>query len=164
MFELQPGLDLPKPEAYLHLAASARALLEGEPDPIARAANLCALVYHSLPGLNWCGFYFFDGTELILGPFQGRPACVRIALDRGVCGAAARTRQTQVVPDVEAFPGHIACDAASRAEVVVPLVREGRLLGVWDVDSPSAGRFDEVDREGMEALCQVWLDRPGEAP
>ena len=111
-----------KPEQYAQLAGQARALVHGEPDRIANAANLSALVYHALPDLNWVGFYFHDGKELVVGPFQGLPACVRIALDRGVCGAAASTRQTQRIADVEAFPGHIACDAASRSELVVPLV------------------------------------------
>jgi GAF domain-containing protein len=158
MFQLDPSAaGLPKVEAYQHLAGQAEALLAGEADPVACAANLAALVYHLLPGLNWCGFYFFDGRELVLGPFQGRPACVRIALERGVCGAAARSRETQVVPDVHAFPGHIACDQASRSEIVVPLVRSGTLVGVWDVDSPLPGRFDGEDKAGMEALCRIWL-------
>ncbi|OZI15821.1 diguanylate cyclase [Bordetella genomosp. 7] len=147
-----------KPRFYAELALQARALLAGETDRIANAANLAALAYHALPDVNWAGFYFFDGRELVLGPFQGKPACVRIALDRGVCGAAASQRQTQLVPDVFAFPGHIACDAASRSEVVVPLVRNGELIGVWDVDSPEPGRFDEDDRQGMQALCAVYLD------
>jgi GAF domain-containing protein len=165
MFNLdQPLPDLPKPEAYARLVEQAAALLHGESDPVACAANLCALVYHQLPGLNWCGFYLFDGRELVVGPFQGRPACVRIALDRGVCGAAASTRQTQVVTDVHKFPGHIACDPASRSEIVVPLVRQGTLLGVWDVDSPRPGRFDDSDRVGMEALCRVWLEAAGSGP
>lgn len=154
----QPLDGLSKSEAYARLARQAAALLAGESDPIACAANLGALAYHQLPGLNWCGFYFFDGRELVVGPFQGKPACVRIALDRGVCGAAASARRTQLVPDVHAFPGHIACDEASRSEIVVPLVRGGALLGVWDVDSPLPGRFDEEDRAGMEALCRVWLE------
>lgn len=146
-----------KPQFYQELAAQARALLDGEHDRIANAANFAALIWQSVPDINWSGFYFFDGQELVLGPFQGKPACVRIALARGVCGAAASLRQTQVVPDVHAFPGHIACDAASRSEIVVPLLRDGQLLGVWDVDSPTLGRFDDADREGMEALCQVFL-------
>src|SRR5678816_345393 len=125
-----------KTEQYAQLLAQARALVEGERDRVANAANLSALVYHALPQLNWVGFYFFDGSELVVGPFQGRPACVRIALDRGVCGAAARSRETQRVDDVHAFPDHIACDAASRSELVVPLVHRGELLGVFDLDSP----------------------------
>lgn len=147
-----------KPEQYAQLAGQARALLSGESDRIANAANLAALVYHSLPDLNWAGFYFYDGTELVVGPFQGLPACVRIALDKGVCGAAARTRQTQRVEDVEAFPGHIACDAASRSELVVPLVKDGQLLGVFDLDSPRVGRFDEDDQRGLETIAEVFVE------
>jgi L-methionine (R)-S-oxide reductase len=151
-----------KPHLYTELADQARALLTGETDRIANAANFAALVYQALPTINWAGFYFYDGNELVLGPFQGRPACVRIALDRGVCGAAASQRRTQVVADVHAFPGHIACDVASRSEVVVPLVRDGQLLGVWDVDSPEPGRFDDDDRQGMETLCAVFLESLGQ--
>jgi GAF domain-containing protein len=147
-----------KPEQYAQLLAQARALVAGETDQIANAANLSALVYHSLPDLNWVGFYFYDGNELVVGPFQGLPACVRIALDKGVCGAAARTRQTQRVEDVDAFPGHIACDAASRSELVVPLVQADRLIGVFDLDSPRVGRFDEDDQRGLEAIAQVFLE------
>lgn len=146
-----------KAALYAELAKQARALLDGEHDRIANAANLSALAYQALPDLNWVGFYLFDGTELVLGPFQGKPACVRIPLNRGVCGAAASQRQTQLVPDVHAFPGHIACDAASRSEIVVPLVHRGELIGVWDVDSPVPDRFDEDDRQGMEALCAIFL-------
>ncbi|WP_420994786.1 GAF domain-containing protein [Cupriavidus sp. 30B13] len=139
--------------------AQARALLADETDRIANAANFSALVYHSLQDLNWAGFYFHDGQELVVGPFQGKPACVRIALGRGVCGTAAQTRATQVVPDVHAFAGHIACDAASQSEIVVPLVAaDGTLIGVWDVDSPVAGRFDDEDAAGMEALCRVFVE------
>ncbi len=147
-----------KPEQYVQLVAQARALIQGEPDRVANAANLAALVYHALPDLNWVGFYFYDGTELVVGPFQGLPACVRIALDKGVCGAAARTRQTQRVADVEAFPGHIACDAASRSELVVPLVHQGALVGVFDLDSPRVNRFDEEDQQGLEAIAQAFLE------
>jgi L-methionine (R)-S-oxide reductase len=147
-----------KPEQYAQLVAQARALIQGEPDRVANAANLAALVYHALPDLNWVGFYFYDGTELVVGPFQGLPACVRIALDKGVCGAAARTRQTQRVADVEAFPGHIACDAASRSELVVPLVHDGALVGVFDLDSPRVNRFDEQDQQGLEAIAQIFLE------
>jgi len=157
MFEAAPIVADSKAALYAELVVQARALLEGEPDRIANAANLSALAYQALPDLNWAGFYFFDGTELVLGPFQGRPACVRIPLDRGVCGAAASQRQTQLVPDVHAFAGHIACDAASRSEIVVPLVHQGELIGVWDVDSPIPDRFDEDDRQGMQALCAVFL-------
>ncbi|WP_434644691.1 GAF domain-containing protein [Achromobacter piechaudii] len=158
MFEAAPIVAESKSALYKELVAQARALLEGEPDRIANAANLSALAYQALPDLNWAGFYFFDGVELVLGPFQGKPACVRIPLNRGVCGAAASQRQTQLVPDVHAFPGHIACDAASRSEIVVPLVHQGELIGVWDVDSPVPDRFDEDDRQGMQALCAVFMD------
>lgn len=160
MFELSGDTShLSKPERYAELVEQARGLLAGERDPVANAANFSALVYHSLANLNWAGFYFFDGTELVVGPFQGKPACVRIALGKGVCGTAAQTRATQVVPDVHAFPGHIACDAASRSEIVVPLVAaDGTLIGVWDVDSPLPNRFDEEDARGMEALCQVFIE------
>ena len=157
MFEAAPIVADSKSALYAELAGQARALLEGEPDRIANAANLSALAYQALPDLNWAGFYFFDGTELVLGPFQGKQACVRIPLYRGVCGATASRRQTQLVPDVHAFPGHVACDAASRSEIVVPLVHQGTLIGVWDVDSPVPDRFDEDDRQGMEALCAVFL-------
>jgi len=150
-----------KPEQYAALAEQARALLAGETDAIANAANLAALVYHALPGLNWVGFYFFDGKELVVGPFQGLPACVRIALDKGVCGAAARTGQTQRIDDVHAFPGHIACDAASRSELVVPLFKDGQLFGVFDLDSPEPARFDAEDQSGLEILAKLYLDALG---
>lgn len=150
-----------KPEQYAQLLAQAEAILDGETDRIANAANLSALVYHALPDLNWVGFYFFDGTELVVGPFQGLPACVRIPLDKGVCGAAARTRATQRVADVHAFPGHIACDSASRSELVVPLVvplAEGdTLVGVFDIDSPVPDRFDVEDQAGLEAIAAAFL-------
>ena len=142
-----------KPEQYEQLLAQARALIHGERDRIANAANLSALVYHALPGLNWAGFYFFDGTELVVGPFQGLPACVRIPLDKGVCGAAASSRQTQRIRDVHEFPGHIACDARSRSEIVVPVFDpSGALIAVLDVDSEWVGTFDEDDRAGLERL------------
>ena len=147
-----------KPEQYAQLAGQARALLAGERDRIANAANLSALVYHALPSLNWVGFYFYDGTELVVGPFQGLPACVRIPLDKGVCGAAARSRETQRIEDVHAFPGHIACDAASRSELVVPLVRDGELIGVFDLDSPEPARFDVEDQRGLEAVARVYIE------
>ena len=147
-----------KPERYAQLLEQARALLHGERDRIANAANLSALAYHALPDLNWVGFYFFDGRELVVGPFQGLPACVRIPLDKGVCGAAARTRQTQRIEDVHAFPGHIACDSASNSELVVPLfAADGTLLGVFDLDSPLRGRFDAEDQAGLEALANAFL-------
>ena len=147
-----------KREQYAQLAEQARALLAGERDRIANAANLSALVSHALPGLNWVGFYFFDGTELVVGPFQGLPACVRIPLDKGVCGAAARSRETQRIEDVHAFPGHIACDAASRSELVVPLLRDGELVGVFDLDSPEPARFDVDDQQGLEAIARIYLE------
>jgi GAF domain-containing protein len=148
-----------KTEVYASLAEQARGLLAGERDRIANAANFAALVFNGLPELNWAGFYFFDGTELVVGPFQGLPACVRIPVGKGVCGTAAVTRATQVVPDVHEFPGHIACDAASRSEIVVPLVAgDGSLLGVFDVDSPRPARFDDDDRTGIEALCAVFME------
>ena len=137
----------------------ARAMLHGEHDRIANAANLSALVYNALPDLNWVGFYFFDGTELVVGPFQGLPACVRIPLDKGVCGAAARSRQTQRIEDVHAFPGHIACDSASNSELVVPLVAaDGQLLGVFDLDSPLSARFSVEDQEGLEHIARAYLE------
>lgn len=152
-------LEGDKPSQYEQLDAQARALLAGESDRIANAANLSSLVFHALPDLNWVGFYFFDGTELVVGPFQGQPACVRIPLDRSVCGAAARTRTTQRVEDVNAFPGHIACDAASRSELVVPLVGAGgALIGVFDIDSPLPGRFDEQDQAGLERIAATFME------
>lgn len=147
-----------KPTQYTQLLAQAQALLHGERDRIANAANLSALVYHALPGLNWVGFYFFDGDELVVGPFQGLPACVRIPLSKGVCGAAARLRQTQRIEDVNTFPGHIACDSASRSELVVPLYQGDTLLGVFDLDSPLPARFDADDQAGLEAIAQTYLD------
>ena len=147
-----------KPERYAQLADQARALLAGERDRVANAANLSALVYHALPSLNWVGFYFYDGTELVVGPFQGLPACVRIPLDKGVCGAAARSGRTQRIEDVHAFPGHIACDAASRSELVVPLLRDGELVGVFDLDSPEPARFDVDDQRGLEAVARIYLE------
>ena len=147
-----------KPEQYAQLLQQARALLAGERDRVANAANLSALVYHALPDLNWVGFYFFDGRELVVGPFHGLPACVRIPLDKGVCGAAARTRQTQRIDDVHAFPGHIACDSASNSELVVPLVAaDGALVGVFDLDSPRRARFDAEDQVGLEAIANAFL-------
>ena len=148
-----------KPEQYAQLLEQARALLHGERDRIANAANLSALVYNALPDLNWVGFYFLDGSELVVGPFQGLPACVRIPLDKGVCGAAARTRQTQRIEDVHAFPGHIACDSASNSELVVPLVdADGTLLGVFDLDSPKPARFSVEDQEGLEMIARAYLE------
>ena len=146
-----------KPDQYAQLLEQARGLMHGERDRVANAANLSALVYNALPDLNWVGFYFLDGSELVVGPFQGLPACVRIPLDKGVCGAAASSRQTQRVDDVHAFPGHIACDAASRSEIVVPLVHNGQLVGVLDIDSPLPARFDADDQAGIEAIAAAWV-------
>lgn len=146
-----------KADQYAQLLEQARGLVHGERDRTANAANVSALVFHALPDLNWVGFYFFDGTELVVGPFQGLPACVRIALDKGVCGAAARTRTTQRIADVHSFPGHIACDAASRSELVVPLVRDDGLVGVLDLDSPVPDRFDVDDQAGIEAIAALFV-------
>jgi len=141
-----------KDELYRDLRGAAEALTAGEADAIANMANVAALLWQYLPDLNWAGFYRLVAGELVLGPFQGKPACIRIALGSGVCGTAAATRETQVVADVHAFPGHIACDAASRSELVVPIVVGERLIGVLDLDSPTAGRFDAVDAAGCEGL------------
>jgi GAF domain-containing protein len=143
-----------KPSLYAELTEAAAALVAGEPDPIANMANVAALLWESLPELNWAGFYRNLGGELVLGPFQGRPACIRIPFGKGVCGAAAASREPQCVADVHAFPGHIACDAASRSELVVPIVAAGRLVGVLDLDSPVPGRFDQEDVEGCVKLIQ----------
>lgn len=146
-----------KPALYDELYAQARALFQGERDATANAANLAALLFHQLPGLNWAGFYWMKGGGLVLGPFQGRPACVRIAVGRGVCGTAARDRRTVVVPDVNAFPGHIACDSASRSEAVVPVMRGAEVLGVLDLDSPSLARFDAEDARGLERIVELYV-------
>jgi L-methionine (R)-S-oxide reductase len=153
----------PKPELYGALCASLDSLIAGETDPIANLANSAALIWEALPEINWAGFYLLRGGELVLGPFQGRPACVRIALGKGVCGTAANRRQTILLEDVNAFPGHIACDAASRSEIVVPLMSGGSLLGVLDVDAPKVGRFDEEDRRGLEAVGRIVSRRIGVA-
>jgi L-methionine (R)-S-oxide reductase len=146
-----------KRAVYHDLAAQLAAMIAGEPELVANAANMAALVYHGLPELNWAGFYFAKAGELVLGPFQGKPACVRIPWGKGVCAAAAARGTAIVVPDVDAFPGHIACDAASRSELVVPLVAEGRVLGVFDLDSPRLARFDDTDRAGVERLAAILL-------
>lgn len=159
MHKASPIAASDKSAVYAELLAQAGGLMQGENNLIANAANLAALVFHSLADINWAGFYLFDGRELVVGPFQGQPACIRIAMGKGVCGIAAEQRQTQMVDDVAAHPNHIYCDAASRSEIVVPLVRaDGELLGVWDVDSPLVGRFDAEDRRGMEMLCAAFLD------
>jgi L-methionine (R)-S-oxide reductase len=159
MFSLTATAAATKQRLYKELRAQLASLLEGESDAIANAANMASLLYHVLPDVNWVGFYFLKGGELVLGPFHGKPACVRIAVGKGVCGTAAESRRSVLVPDVREFPGHIACDTASRSEVVTPLAKDGRLIGVLDLDSPEAGRFDETDREGCEALARVYMDR-----
>ena len=140
---------------YRDLASALEGLVAGEPDPIANMANAAALIWETLPDLNWAGFYRNVGGELVLGPFQGRPACIRIAFGSGVCGVAAETRQVQRVEDVNAFPGHIACDSASASELVVPIVRDGELVAVLDVDSPRTGRFSEEDEAGCVRLAEI---------
>ena len=155
-FTAQP-LAADKVEAYRELAQQLTALIGDERDMIANAANTAALLFDLLPDLNWAGFYLFKDGELVLGPFQGKPACIRIPIGRGVCGTAAATRQSQVVADVHAFPGHIACDAASRSELVVPLVQGEALIGVIDLDSPLPGRFDAQDQAGIEAVAAIFL-------
>jgi GAF domain-containing protein len=147
-----------KSALYRDLAERLAALLAGEPNRIANAANMAALLYHGLPDLNWAGFYFRQGEELVLGPFQGKPACVRIPLGSGVCGAAAARAATVLVPDIHAFVGHIACDPASRSELVVPLIEAGAVSGVLDLDSPLVERFDEVDQTGCERLAALFVD------
>ncbi len=147
-----------KPELYANLLLQLRSLLAGERDLIANAANFSSLLYHALPDLNWAGFYFYKDGELVLGPFQGQPACVRIAIGKGVCGTAAEQRQTILVDNVHDFPGHIACDSASNSEIVVPLIKNERLLGVLDIDSPALARFDEQDAEGLNELVKVFMD------
>jgi GAF domain-containing protein len=158
MFAVAAPSAATKPEAYAELLAQARALLAGERDFTANSANLSALIFHSLEGLNWAGFYWMKGGELVLGPFQGKPACVRIALGKGVCGTAAASQRTVVVRDVHAFPGHIACDSASMSEVVVPVIAGGRLVGVLDLDSPRPARFDEADARGLEAIVAAFVE------
>jgi L-methionine (R)-S-oxide reductase len=144
-----------KATLYRDLASALEGLVAGEPDAIANMANAAALIRESLPDINWVGFYRMINGELVLGPFQGRPACIRMKLGEGVCGTAAQTREIQLVKDVHAFPGHIACDSASNSEIVVPLVRDGELLGVLDIDSPSLARFDEEDRAGVVRLGEI---------
>jgi len=155
MFTSNP-LTGSKAEQYEQLIAQCDALLHGERHRVANAANISALLFNSLGDVNWLGFYFLEQGELIVGPFQGLPACVRIALGKGVCGTAAITRETQLVPDVHAFPGHIACDSASQSEIVVPLIKNGELIGVLDVDSPVLGRFDETDKAAFERIADLF--------
>ncbi|WP_070155563.1 GAF domain-containing protein [Sphingobium phenoxybenzoativorans] len=154
MFAFDPDRAAPKAVLYDDLSSAAFAVTEGERDAIANMANLSALIWQYLPGLNWAGFYRLIGDELVLGPFQGKSACIRIAMGKGVCGTAAATRKTQCVADVHAFPGHIACDADSRSEIVVPIVHEGRLIGVLDLDSPEPARFDGEDAAALEAIVE----------
>ena len=146
-----------KATLYRDLASALEGLVAGEPDGIANMANAAALIWESLPDINWAGFYRMIDGELVLGPFHGRPACIRIKLGEGVCGTAAATREVQLVEDVHAFPGHIACDSASKSELVVPLIEDGTVIGVLDLDSPRTGRFDEADRLGVERLVEIYL-------
>jgi GAF domain-containing protein len=146
-----------KPGFYKELLGQLEGLLHGERDATANAANLSALLFQAMPALNWAGFYIMRGGELVLGPFQGKPACVRIAVGRGVCGTAVARAASVLVEDVHAFPGHIACDADSRSELVVPLIRDGAVIGVIDLDSPEPGRFDADDQRGIEAVARVYL-------
>lgn len=157
MFQAQPIDTADKPAFYRELSQQLEALLAGERDLIANAANTAALLLDAMPRLNWAGFYLMKDGELVLGPFQGKPACVRIPIGRGVCGAAVAQRETILVEDVHAFPGHIACDAASRSELVVPLIRGGDVIGVIDLDSPDPARFDTDDQAGIESIARLWL-------
>jgi L-methionine (R)-S-oxide reductase len=158
MFEMKKPVAGSKAELYSDLLSQAKGLLHDEHDLVANAANFSALLYHSLPDVNWVGFYFMKDGGLLVGPFQGKPACVHIALGKGVCGTAAQTRKVQLVPDVNAFPGHIFCDGDSLSELVVPLVSKGELIGVLDLDSPKLARFDAEDQAGLEALAKVFLE------
>ena len=159
MFDFRPAADCPKPEAYRQLVEAADALTAGEPDSVANMANVAALLWDFLPDLNWAGFYRMVGGELVLGPFMGRPACIRIPLGKGVCGTAAADAATQLVEDVQAFPGHIACDSETKSELVVPVIRGGDVVAVIDLDSPVLARFDRGDREGIERLAEAISDR-----
>ena len=156
MFDFRIDAD-DKATMYRDLASALQGLVAGEPDAIANMANASALIYETLPDVNWVGFYRNIGGELVLGPFQGRPACIRMTFDQGVCGAAAKTRQVQRVEDVNAFPGHIACDSASASEIVVPLIRDGEVLGVLDIDSPKKARFTSEDEAGVVRLAEIML-------
>ena len=159
MHEVRIDPTLSTAGRYAEMARSLESLLEGESDPLANLSNAAALLAQSLDRVNWCGFYLLRGGELVLGPFQGKPACVRIPLGQGVCGTAAARRETLVVPDVNRFPGHIACDAASRSEIVVPILENGVLRGVLDVDAPEPARFDDEDRAGLERYVEVLVPR-----
>ena len=149
--------DLPKAAAYCELHGQLASLFAGERNGLANTANMSAVLYEALPNVNWAGFYFRQGRELVLGPFQGKVACVRIAMGSGVCGTAAERRETVIVEDVHSFPGHIACDAASRSEIVVPLIQNGQLIGVLDLDSPHTGRFDTEDGAGLNAAVNLLV-------
>jgi L-methionine (R)-S-oxide reductase len=157
MHESHIDTTQPKPALYAQLVQELRGLIADEGDLVANLANSAALIYHSLPDLNWAGFYLLKEGELVVGPFQGKPACVRIAIGKGVCGTAAAQRTTQLVPDVHKFPGHIACDSASNSEIVVPMIRNGELIGVLDLDSPKLERFDEEDKKGLEQFVAALL-------
>ncbi|CAN5445258.1 GAF domain-containing protein [soil metagenome] len=159
MFDLKTPSTTDKAALYADLLSAADALTRDEPDAIANMANLSALIWQYLPDLNWAGFYRMIGDELVLGPFQGKAACIRIALGKGVCGTAAATRETQCVEDVHAFPGHIACDAASRSEVVVPVIHDNRVIAVLDLDSPIPARFDSDDVAGLDVLVALIASR-----
>ena len=159
MFDFRPAADTPKPEAYRQLVNAAEALTAGEPDGVANMANMAALLWEFLPDLNWAGFYRVVEDELVLGPFMGRPACIRIPMGQGVCGTAAKDAATQLVEDVHAFPGHIACDALTNSELVVPVVRDGTVIAVIDLDSPAKARFDAEDASGIEALAAAIAKR-----
>jgi L-methionine (R)-S-oxide reductase len=158
MHESTIASGLPKPRLYAGLARELRSLIAGEPDTIANLANASALLFHSLPDLNWAGFYLLKNDELVVGPFQGKPACVRIAMGKGVCGTAAAQRATMLVMNVHEFPGHIACDSASNSEIVVPMIVGNELLGVLDLDSPKLGRFDAEDQAGLEEFVEVLIE------
>jgi GAF domain-containing protein len=159
MYDFQADLDQPKSEFYRELLAAAEGLTAGEPDAVANMANVAALIWQLVPELNWAGFYRAIGDELVLGPFCGRPACIRIPFGSGVCGNAAQSGESQLVADVHAFPGHIACDAASRSELVVPIIRGGAVIAVIDLDSPHTGRFDSADQAGFETLAELLSTR-----
>jgi L-methionine (R)-S-oxide reductase len=159
MYDFRPDAALPKPELYRQLTEAAAALTAGEPDGVANMSNIAALMGEYLADINWAGFYRMVEGELVLGPFVGRPACIRIPVGQGVCGAAAASGATQLVEDVHAFPGHIACDAASRSELVVPVMRDGGVIAVIDLDSPSLARFDREDAAGIEALARMLANR-----
>ncbi|WP_421993466.1 GAF domain-containing protein [Qipengyuania sp.] len=159
MFDFRPEPGTPKPEAYRQLLDAAEALTAGEPDGVANMANIAALLWDFLPELNWSGFYRVMEGELVLGPFVGRPACIRIPMGQGVCGVAAKEGTTQLVEDVHAFPGHIACDAVTNSELVVPILGGGKPIAVIDLDSPAKARFDREDADGIEALARMLSDR-----